>query len=141
MTEKHNATCKICGSPYYVCISCVDAMKSHPWKTFADTAEHYKVFQIVRGLSTGVYTKDEAKEKFKNINLNDIETFIPHIKDIIKDVLKEEKVEEQIIVESVIETESEIIEEIKEVKKVEEEVSVVSMVAPSRKRKYKVEVE
>ena len=139
MTEKHNATCKICGSPYYVCMSCVDAMKSHPWKTFVDTAEHYKVFQVVRGISTGVYTKDEAKKKFKNIDLNDIETFIPYIKDVIKDVLKEEKAEEQIITESVVETE--IIEEIKEIKKVEEEVSVVPMVAPSRKKKYKVEVE
>ena len=141
MTEKHNAICKICGKPYYACISCADAMKSHPWKTFTDVAEHYKVFQVVRGLSTGVYTKDEAKEKFKNIDLNDIETFIPYIKNIIKDVLKEEKVEEQIIVESVVETESKIIEGIKEIKKIEEEVSVVSMVAPSRKKKYKVEVE
>lgn len=114
MTEKNNATCKICGKPYYVCMSCADAMKLHPFKSFTDTAEHFKVFQVVRGLSTGVYTEDEAKEKFKNINLEDIETFRPHIKDIIKNVLKEEEKEvgesadldkkEDVVVENVVKT-------------------------------------
>ena len=93
MAENNNATCKICGKSYYVCMSCADSMKAHPWKVFTDTSEHYKVFQVVHGLSTGVYAKDEAKEKLKNINLKDIESFRPHIKDIVKDVLKEEKVE------------------------------------------------
>ena len=93
MAENNNATCKICGESYYVCMSCADSMKAHPWKIFTDTSEHYKVFQVVRGLSTGVYTKDEAVKKLKNIDLKDIESFRPHIKDIIKDVLKEEKVD------------------------------------------------
>ena len=92
MTEKNNSVCSICGKEYYACLSCLDAMKLHPYKSFTDTAEHFKVFQVVRGLSTGVYTKDEAKEKFKNIDIKDVESFRPHIKDIIKDVLKEEKV-------------------------------------------------
>ncbi len=141
MTEKHNATCKICGKSYYACTSCADSIKLHPYKIFTDTAEHFKVFQAVRGFSTGVYTKEEFKSKLQNIDLSDLENYREHIKMLIKDVLKEEKVEEPIIVESVIETESAIIEEIKEVKKVEEEVSAVSMAATSRKKKFKVEVE
>ena len=87
MAEKNNAVCDVCGKGYYVCLSCSDAMKLHPFKSFTDTAEHFKVFQVVKGYLTGVYTKDEAKEKFKNIDLQDIETFRPHIKKIIKDVL------------------------------------------------------
>ena len=123
MAEKNNATCKICGKPYYACMSCADSMKAHPWKVFTDTSEHYKVFQVVRGLSTGVYTKDEAKEKFKNIDLKDIESFRPHIKDIIKDVLKEEKVVEEDMAEEVVTDE------------------VVLKPTTSRKRSYKVETE
>lgn len=124
MLEKNNATCKICGKPYYVCMSCADSMKAHPWKIFTDTSEHYKIFQVVRGLSTGVYTKDEGKKKFKNIDLRDIESFRPHIKDIIKDVLKEEKA----IVEET------VIEEVKTDEIIEKPIA-------SRKRSYKVETE
>lgn len=119
MMEKHNATCKICGKSYYACMSCADSIKAHPWKTFTDTAEHFKVFQVVHGISTGVYTKAEAKEKFKNIDLRDVESFRPHIRDIVKDVLKEEKpMVEEIAVDEV----------------------AVKPIA-TRKRNYKVETE
>ena len=139
MAEKNNATCSICGKNYHKCLSCKDSMKLQPWKDSTDTAEHYKVFQVVKGYSTGVYTKDEAKIKFKNIDLKDIESFRPHIKEIIKDILKEEKP----IVKAV-----EKIESIKEINKteiieVEDNAIVENNVKPivSRKKNYKVETE
>lgn len=145
MTEKNNAVCSICGKEYYACLSCSDAMKLHPFKSFTDTAEHFKVFQVVRGLSTGVYTKDEAKEKLKNIDLTDIESFRPHIRDIIKDVLKEEKV--AIVVETTEKIENTVVEgvvveDISEAK-IEEVETANDIVKPtvSRKRSYKVEAE
>lgn len=124
MAERNNATCKICGKPYYVCMSCADSMKAHPWKAFTDNANCYKVFQVVRGLSTGVYTKEEAKNKFKNIDLKDIESFRPHIRDIVKNVLKEEKVDvKEVAVEEVVADEA------------------VEKPTVSRKRNSKVETE
>lgn len=100
MAERNNAVCDICGKEYYVCLSCSDAMRLHPYKSFTDTAEHFKIFQVVKGFLTGVYSKEEAKEKFKNIDLKDIDSFKPHIKKIIKDILKEEKVDiKEVIVE------------------------------------------
>ena len=90
MANKNNATCSICGKEYYACLSCRDALKANPWKIHTDTSEHYKVYQIIHGLSTKVYTEDEAIIKLKNVNLDDIETFRPHIKEIIKNILKEE---------------------------------------------------
>ena len=68
MAEKNNAVCSICDNPYYLCMSCRDSLKVNPWKVHTDTSEHYKVYQIIHGVSTGVYTKDEAKEKFKNVD-------------------------------------------------------------------------
>lgn len=130
MAEKNNATCSICGSPYYVCLACRDSLKVNPWKVHTDTAEHYKVYQIIHGFSTGVYTKDEAKEKFKNVDLSDLNSFRPHIKKIIKDILKEEKPVVKVV-------EDEKINETK-IAKVKEEVVVKPV---SRKRNYKVEVE
>lgn len=100
MAEKYNATCSICGKPYYVCMSCKDSMQLHPYKNFTDTAEHYKVFQAVRGFSTGVYNKDEFKSKLKNIDLSDLDGYRPHIKDLIKDALKEEVIVEASVVET-----------------------------------------
>ena len=121
---ENNAVCSICGKPYYLCLSCSSAMKLHPWKTYTDTQECFKVFQVVRGFSTGVYTKDEAKEKLQNVDLKDVNSFRPHIKKIVKDILKEEKT----VVKTVEIIENTVVEDV-----------VKSTV--SRKRNYKVDNE
>ena len=149
MAEKNNAHCTICGKPYYVCMSCLDSMRLSPWKIHTDTAEHFKISQIVHGVSTNIYTKDEARTKLKNVNLDDIETFRPHIKKIIEDILKEEKPiaksiekvktikEEKPIIEEVTEVVSEKVEDVIEVEKTDDIVKPIV----SRKRNYKVEAE
>ena len=148
MANKNNAYCAICGNPYYVCMSCLDSMRLSPWKIHTDTSEHFKVYQIVHGFTSNVYNKDEAKTKLKNVDLQDMESFRPHIKEIIKDILKEEepiaksieaeveiaKVENNTVVDNV--------EDIVEVE-VEETEIVEDVVKPtvSRKKNYKVEAE
>ncbi len=107
---ENNAVCSICGKEYYACLSCHDSMRNNPWKVFTDTSEHYKVFQIVRGYNTKIYTKEEAKEKFKNVNLDDMESFRPHIKQIIEDIIKEEKsVDEEFVTEEKVVVEKPIV--------------------------------
>ena len=123
MAEKNNSTCSICGNEYYACLSCRDSIQLAPWKIHCCSSEHYKVFQIVRGISTNVYTKDEARIKFKNVDLSDIDSFRPHIKSIIEDVLKEPIVE------------------VKEDTIVDEETTVVKKTVASRRKNYKVETE
>ena len=117
-------------------------MKLHPFKSFTDTAEHFKVFQVVKGFLTGVYTKDEAKEKFKNIDLKDIESFRPHIRDIIKDVLKEDKM---VVVETTEKIKNTIVEDATDVTEIEvKEPEIAEDVAKpivSRKRNYREETE
>lgn len=131
MAEKNNAKCSICGRDYYMCLSCKDKMSAHPWKVFCDTPNHYQVFQVIRGYNTNVYTKDEARIKLKNINLEDIEYFKPNIKEIVKDILKEEKSVVKIV---------EKVEEPVEVEITTEKV-VVDKPVVSRKRNYKVNSE
>lgn len=141
---ENNAVCSICGKPYHLCLSCSDAMKLHPWKTYTDSQECFKVFQVVRGFSTGVYTKDEAKEKLQNVDLKNFDFFRPHIKKIVKDILKEDKLVvettekiENTVVEDVAEVEDNKVEEVKIVENVEDVVKPTV----SRKRNYKVETE
>lgn len=106
MVENNNAICSICGNDYHICLSCKDSMKLHPWKMHCCSADCYKTFQVVRGFSTGVYTKDEFKSKLQNIDLNNLENYREHIKVMIKNALKEDevtKVETSIAEEMVIE--------------------------------------
>ena len=119
MAEKNNATCSICGGGYHVCHSCKDSIRLQPWKTNCCSVDCYKTYQVVRGFSTGVYTKDEFKSKLKNINLSNLENYREHIKVLIKDALKEELVVEEITIE---------------------EKPVVKSIT-SRKRNYKAEAE
>lgn len=91
MNEQNNATCSICGESYHVCISCRDEMAATPWKMHTDTSEHFKVYQILHGYSTGVYSKDEAKARFERVDLSDINSFRPNIKSVVKGILKENK--------------------------------------------------
>lgn len=89
----NNATCSICGKSYYICRSCKDKMKLNPWKLHTDTSEHYKIFQIVRGYSIGVYDAKEAKEKLGNVDLSDLEYFVPSVKNTINNILNNDKKE------------------------------------------------
>jgi hypothetical protein len=93
MSEQINATCTICGNGYHMCLSCKDKKELSPWKMYTDTAEHFKIHQIIHGFSTGVYDRNEVKNKLKNVDLSDLDTFKPNIKLIIEDVLNEEVIE------------------------------------------------
>lgn len=138
MAEKNNATCSICGNSYYVCMSCKDSIQLQPWKIHCCSADCYKTYQVVRGFSTGVYTKNEFKSKLKNIDLSNLENYREHIKVLIKNTLKED----EIIVETVEEVD-ELVEnltsEVSEMSETEEIVAKPSVY--SRKRNYKVEAE
>lgn len=90
MTEKNNATCAICGKGYHMCLSCKNVMSTSPWKKHTDTSEHYKVYQIIHGYSTGVYNKEEAKSKLQLVDLSDVDTFKDNIKNIIKDIIDDD---------------------------------------------------
>lgn len=126
---ENNVTCSICGSPYHLCMSCKDSIKLHPYKIHCCSSDCYKVFQVIRGFSSGVYTKDEFKSKLKNIDLSNLENYRENIKILIKDALKEDEVIIKVPV----------IEEV--VKDATNEKAVVGKPTVSRKRNYKVEAE
>lgn len=137
MAEKNNATCSICGNEYYVCLSCKDKMKLHPYKIHCCSPSHFQVFQVVRGFSTGVYDKDEFKSKLKNIDLSDLEDYREHIKTLIKDVLNEDVVETVENVKTAEENKT-VEEVIAEKDMIVETTETVETIKP-RKRNYKVD--
>lgn len=134
MAEKNNATCSICGSPYHACFSCKDSMNMTPWKIHTDTSEHYKIYQILRGFSTGVYNKDEAKERLGNVDLSDLNTFRPHIKKTIKDILKEPVVK-------TVKPKITVVEENMTVENINENENVEKTVVSRKRENLKIEAE
>ena len=86
--KKHNSFCAICGKSYYYCNSCKDIAHLYPYKILTDTTEHYKVFMVVRGYNNGLYTKEEAYERLKNVDTSDIDNYKDNIKKIVKDILQ-----------------------------------------------------
>lgn len=83
--KNYNATCAICGKPYHMCYSC-KGKQNAMWKRHCDTAEHYKIYQLIHGYTTGLYTDAEAAAKLKNIDVSDVNELRPHIRDIIKKI-------------------------------------------------------
>lgn len=95
-TNKYNATCAICGKPYHMCYSCKKNDKSLVWKRFCDTPEHYKIYQLVHGYTTGLYTKAEAKRKLKNIDTSDLDELRPNIRDILVGIMGDDGVDKKV---------------------------------------------
>lgn len=89
MSEKINSYCAICGKGYHLCIPCDHTKDLYPWKIYTDTSEHYKIFQILHGLSTNIYTKEEAKERLQTVDLSDLNELREDIRDRIKDIMSE----------------------------------------------------
>lgn len=95
-TNKLNAKCAICGTPYHMCMSC-GKDKGLVWKRFCDTPEHYKIYQVVHGYTTGLYTKTEAAKKLKNIDLSDIDKLRENIREILVGIMGNDKKVEPVV--------------------------------------------
>ena len=87
MGSQNNAICDVCGKPYKLCLSCKDHLALQPWKVHTDTAEHYKVYQVLLGFNTGVYDIAEAKAKLQTIDLSDKDTYLTEIKEVIERIM------------------------------------------------------
>ena len=91
MQEKTNAKCAVCGKPYYVCMSCKDKMAVKPYKVHTDTAEHYKVFEILRAFNIGAITKEDAKRKLSKVDLSDKDDFRECTKELLERIYSDDK--------------------------------------------------
>lgn len=91
MSEKINSYCVVCGKGYHLCMSCKDAMSLAPYKVLTDTSEHYKIYQVIKGYNSKVYSKKEAKEILSNLDLTDKDTFIKSVLNKINEIMADVK--------------------------------------------------
>ena len=90
MSNKINHWCIICGKGYHACDSC-DSVKSFtPWRTLADTADHYKIYMVIKQYNANVIIKEEAKAMLANIDLTGMKDFKESVKKVLDEILKED---------------------------------------------------
>lgn len=86
MSKKTNATCSICGKEYTMCRSCDKNKPNMAWKLHCDCPEHYKIFQVIHGYTTGVYNDAEAAKKLERIDMSDFDELRDSIKETINKI-------------------------------------------------------
>ena len=107
MSNKINHWCIICGKGYHACDSC-DSVKSFtPWRALADTADHYKIYMVIKQYNSKMINKNEAKTMLSNIDLTGMDSFKDSVKSVLNEILKEDvparKLNKKKVVEEVIE--------------------------------------
>ena len=84
--------CRVCGKEYNACPHC-DPSKS--WRVICDTEAHYQVWMAVYEYQIGARTKENAKFclsnilKNKRISLDEVETFIPSVRNLFHEIMDE----------------------------------------------------
>ena len=97
--QENNAFCSICGKGYVMCLSCKEYARLHPYQLHTDTAEHYKIYQVLHGYTAGIYSKDDARDKLLHIDLSDLNSFREDIIDRINVIMSsDEQVSTNILV-------------------------------------------
>lgn len=81
--------CKICGKLYHYCPHCGRYEK---WMAHACCSEHYEIHLILTELREGIFDKEQAKNAFKNIGIDenyDFSKLLPAIARDIKKIIEE----------------------------------------------------
>lgn len=79
--------CLMCETEYKYCPYCRDYDQQPRWKTTFDKEECRNVYNILTGYYSGNYTKDVAREKLLNVNIDGI-IFNNAVKKQIDEVLQ-----------------------------------------------------
>lgn len=94
--QNTNAYCSICGRPYKVCRTCAEQKTFKPWRTVADTIEHYKIYMAIHSYTVSK-NKERAKKELEKCDLSGLEEFNPEIKKVIKGIMAKPKVQKTVV--------------------------------------------
>lgn len=83
-----NAFCSICGSGYHICNSCLEQKTFKPWRTVADSIEHYKIYLAIHSYTVSK-DKEGAKVELEKCDLSGLDNFKQEIKSVIKEIMTE----------------------------------------------------
>lgn len=86
MAKKINHWCAVCGKGYHCCKSCTEEVAFKPWRTIADTPEHFQIFTILQDYHNGVIDKSEAKVMLSVADLSNKDTFKDNVRKLLNEI-------------------------------------------------------
>lgn len=86
-----NRTCKVCGIKYSYCPTCYEDKYKPTWMMLYHDDNCRQIWATVSAALSGDMPKDEAVKKLRSLDLTNLESFVPQIRDQIKELLKEQK--------------------------------------------------
>lgn len=89
MSEKINHWCVICGRGYHACDACNKTTNYTPWRSLADSQEHFQIFMILRDYNNKRIGKSEAKKLLSGMDLSGMDSFKAGARTVLEEILKE----------------------------------------------------
>lgn len=90
MAEKINHWCIICGKGYHACDDCAKIKAFKPWRTLADTPEHFQIYSVLQDYNNKLISRTEAREMLSNIDLSEKRSFKEGVKKVIDEILSKD---------------------------------------------------
>ena len=87
MGEYNNSFCRICGTPYHRC----NCKSENSWRRVVDTAEHYKIFCVIRDYTNGVIDADKANTLLGKLDLSDRGCVRDNVKEVLTEIASKKK--------------------------------------------------
>ena len=81
-----NHWCVLCGAGYHSCDACSRERSFLPWRTLTDTAEHYKIFMVLKDYNSGRLDKASAREMLEGLDLTGKEYYRDGAKRVLADI-------------------------------------------------------
>ena len=97
LLPKANATCKVCGNPYYVCRRCIELRDKgiYAWKLDCDTPQCFQIMIAIQGYKDGNISKEVVLETIaESQKLSGIETYTSQYLELIEEIKTPDKKEE-----------------------------------------------
>jgi hypothetical protein len=60
------------------------------WRSIVDTAEHYKIYMILRDYNNDYMDKQAAKKQLQKLDISDLDMFLTDIKSKILEIMSED---------------------------------------------------
>lgn len=90
-----NKKCGVCGGEYDYCLKCE---KTHAWKFYACSPEHYQIHMVLDQYRGGVFDKEMATDCFARYSITadkDLSYLLPEVERDVRLIIGKKPIEEK----------------------------------------------
>ena len=88
---KFNHTCKVCGTGYNACDTCLNEKNYAPWRAIACTQGHFQAYMVLWEYGNGTLERADAREMLSKVDIEGWEDYPEHNRVVIAEILKDDE--------------------------------------------------